>query len=237
MNPNSPNPIHLWIAEDEDELRELLKDFLQVEGRVVRTFRDGGEVWRSLETGFPDLLLTDLVMPEVDGLQLLDHVRRRFPDCLVILMTGYASLDSALQAIRGGAYDYIRKPFKLDELEVLIQNACEKILLHRENRDLLRMLKETKEELEQLKRTWEDHLDQVLRICWLMFKERKHPEIDWILKQVQPSPFDLTPKGGGAEEKAIETLQRLVDLKREGSITEQEFSSFKRLLLKKLAEP
>ncbi|MCX8117540.1 MAG: response regulator [Desulfobacterota bacterium] len=236
MNPALPQPIRIWIAEDEDELRELLKDFLIQEGRVIRTFRNGAEVVTALDRDSLDLLLTDLVMPEVDGIELLHRVKRRHPDCVVILMTGYASLDSALQAIRGGAYDYIRKPFKLEELAILIENACEKIRLHRENRDLLRMLRETKEELERLKGVWEDHLDQVLRVCWLMFREKRPPEIDWIVKQIQPPVFDPDPKRNKVDERAIESLQRLVDLRREGSITEEEFSTFKQVLMRRLKE-
>lgn len=236
MNSSSQPPIRIWIAEDEDELRELLKDFLHREGRVLRTFCDGAEVLRALEREGLDLLLTDLVMPEVDGIQLLYQVRRRLPDCVVILMTGYASLDSALQAIRGGAYDYIRKPFKLEELSVLIENACEKILLHRENKDLLRMLRETKEELERLNSAWENHLEQVLRVFYLMFRDRRPSEIDWVLKQIQPPVFDPVLQKNELEEKAIESLHRLVDLRREGSITEQEFSTFKQILMKRIKE-
>ncbi len=236
MNPSSQPPIRIWIAEDEEEFREVLKDSLSGEKRVLRSFPNGREVLDALERDGVDLLLTDLLMPEVDGIELLRQVKRRLPDCIVIIMTGYASLDSALQAIRGGAYDYIRKPFKLDELEVLIQNACERIYLQRENRDLLRMLKETKEELERLKETWEEHLSQVLKICWRIFREKGPPEIELILKQLGPSSPDFDAKRGREEEKALETLRVLADLKKERTITEEEFLSFKKILMKRLVE-
>ncbi len=237
MTSHSNQPIRIWIAEDEEELREILKDFLSGEDRVVRSFPNGRGVLEALKKESFDILLTDLMMPELDGIQLLHEVKGHLPDSIVIIMTGYASLDSAIQAIRGGAYDYIRKPFKLDELEILIQNGCEKIALIRENRDLLRMLKETKEELAQLKATWDEHLSQVLSICWMMFGEKGRPEIDLILKQVHPlaPDFDINKKRE-VEEKALETLQHLADLKKERSITEQEFSTFKKILLKKLTE-
>ncbi len=236
MNPADHRPIHIWIAEDDDEFREILRDALTRENRAIRVFQNGQEVLDALKKGVFDLLLTDLMMPEVDGIQLLHEVKSRHPDSIVVIMTGYASLDSAIHAIRGGAYDYIRKPFKLDELEVLIQNACEKITLIRENRDLLLMLKETKEELARLKETWDEHLNQVLSLCWMMFNEKRNPEIELILKQIAPFAPDVDLKKREAEDKALETLQHLADLKKEKSITEEEFSTFKKILLKKLTE-
>jgi CheY-like chemotaxis protein len=236
MNPADGQPIRIWIAEDEDELREILRDSLSGENRVVRLFQNGREVLAALKREGFDILLTDLIMPEMGGIELLHEVRRLHPDSIVVIMTGYATLDSAIQAIRGGAYDYIRKPFKLDELEILIQNGCEKISLIRENRNLLRMLKETKEELARLKETWDEHLSQMLGICWVMFGEKRNPEMELILKQASPLAPDFDLRKRESEEKALETLQRLADLKKERSITEQEFSAFKRILLKKLAE-
>ncbi len=233
---HSDQPIHIWIAEDEEEFRDILKDFLTGERRVVQAFPDGRGVLKALEEERFDILLTDLIMPNVDGIQLLHEVKRQHPDAIVIIMTGYASLDSALQAIRGGAYDYIRKPFKLDELAVLIQNASEKVWLTRENRGLLQMLKETKEELARLRETWDEHLNQVLNICWRMFSEKRNPEMELILKQISPLGPDFNSVRRETEEKALETLQQLVHLKKERSITEEEFLTFKRILLKKLEE-
>jgi len=237
-NPDLPShkPIQILLAEDDEELREILQGYLVRAGRVLRSCKDGQEALGALESGSFDLVVTDLMMPGADGIQILKEAKRLHPDAVVIIMTGYASLDSAIQAIRGGAYDYIRKPFKLDELEILIQNGCEKISLIRENRDLLRMLKETKEELARLKETWDEHLSQVLSVCWMMFGEKKNPEIELILKQVSPLAPDFDFKKRGAEEKALESLQRLADLKKERSITEEEFSTFKKILLKKLTE-
>ncbi len=229
-------PIRIWIAEDEDELRELLQDALTDGSRRVRTFQNGREVVEALHQDRFDILVTDLIMPEMDGIAVLNEVRNFLPDCIVIIMTGYASLDTAIQAIRGGAYDYIRKPFKLNELEIVIQKACDRIVLLQENRDLFQELREAKEELRQLKETWDEHLNQVLSICWMIFGERKSPETDLILKQVNPLTPNLNHRKGEAEEKVFETLQRLTELKREKSITEQEFSTFKSLLLKRLTE-
>lgn len=236
MNQVDLQPIRIWIADDDDELRDILTDYLFRENREVQSFQNGREVLEGLERTTFDILITDLMMPEVDGIQLLHSVKDRHPDSIVIIMTGYASLDSALLAIRGGAYDYIRKPFKLDELEILIQNACEKVRLVRENRDLLRMLKETKEELARIRETWDKYLNQVIHICWMMFKEKKYPEIELFLKSVNPLDPGIELTKRREEDRVLDTLQQLANLKKERSITEEEFSTFKKRLLKKLTE-
>ncbi len=229
-------PIRIWIAEDEDEFREILVNFLSRENREVQAFQNGRDVLKALEQATFDVLLTDLMMPEMDGIELLYHVKQQHPDRVVIIMTGYASLDSALQAIRGGAYDYIRKPFKLDELEILIQNACEKILLLRENKSLLRELKETKQELARLRATWDEHLNQIFHICWMPLREKKHPEIELFLKSLHPLDPGFESKRREEDVTVLKTLQHLLDLKKERSISEEEFSTFKKILLKKLDE-
>ncbi|MBM4339200.1 MAG: response regulator [Deltaproteobacteria bacterium] len=236
MGPTQGNHIKIWIAEDDDELRQLLGGSLAQEQREILLFENGRAVLEALERSSYDVLVTDLMMPGADGIQILNKAKRLHPDSIVIIMTGYASLDSAIQAIRGGAYDYIRKPFRLDELEIILKNACERISLLRENRDLLRMLRETKEELARLKGTWEEHLSQLLRICWIMFGEKGNPEMDLVLKQINPPAPDFNLKKREAEERALESLQRLADLKKERSITEEEFSTFKKILLKKLTD-
>lgn len=228
--------IRIWIAEDEDEFREILVNALTRENREVQSFQNGRDVLKALERATFDVLLTDLMMPEMDGIQLLYHVKQRLPDSIVIIMTGYASLDSALQAIRGGAYDYIRKPFKLDELEILLQNVCEKIMLLRENKDLLRELKETKQELARLRATWDEHLNQIFHICWILLREKKHPETELFLKSLQPLDLGFESNKKEEEGTVLKTLQQLLDLKKEKSISEEEFSTFKKILLKKLAE-
>lgn len=226
--------IRIWIAEDDVELREILGGALARRGREVLLFENGQAVLEALQGESYDLLVTDLMMPGIDGIQLLNEAKQAHPEGIVIIMTGYASLDTAIKAIRGGAYDYIRKPFKLEELEIVIQNACEKISLVRENRGLLRMLEETKEELRHLKETWDEHLSNVLAICWRLFGEKRDEGIGLILKQATPLAPALDPGEKGGEEKALESLERLTRLRRERSITDEEFSTFKKILLRKL---
>jgi response regulator RpfG family c-di-GMP phosphodiesterase len=150
----------------------------------------------------------------------------------VIIMTGYASLDTAIRAIRGGAYDYIRKPFKIDELEIVVHNACDKLLLLRENRRLLQRLQETMAEMNKLRQSWDENLAHLFGPP-LPSPEASLSEMDVTLKQIPPD-YDLRKKD--VREKAIQDLERLIRLRREGSIDENEFLLFKKMLVKKLGD-
>ena len=226
--------IRILIAEDDDSLREILQEFLRNPQRIIETYKNGEEALPALEKSMFDILITDLVMPGVDGLQILREAKVRHPDCVVIIITGYASLDTAIQAIRGGAYDYIRKPFKLDELGVVVNNACEKIYLVRENRQLFQRLKETTEEVSRLRENWERYLADILNISCMISNEERNPAIEFTLKQINPIPPDYDLKKKEFQEKPLESLERLVQMRKEGFINEDEFFSFKRILLKRL---
>jgi DNA-binding NtrC family response regulator len=85
------------------------------------------------------------MMPEVDGMEVLKTAKALYPDILAIIMTGYASIETAIEAVKQGAYDYIRKPFRLEEFKISVDNACEKIRLRRENQLLSEGLKNSLE--------------------------------------------------------------------------------------------
>jgi DNA-binding response OmpR family regulator len=226
--------IRILIAEDDDSLREILQEFLGASQRTIQTYRNGEEALPALGKSMFDIVITDLMMPGVDGLQVLREAKDHHPDCVVIIITGYASLDTAIQAIRGGAYDYIRKPFKLDELGVAVNNACEKISLVRENRRLFQRLKETTEEVSRLKETWERHLANMLGVCWAISNEERNSEIELTLKQINPMPPDYDLKKKEFQEKPLESIERLIQMRKEGFINEDEFLSLKTILLKRL---
>ena len=171
------------------------------------------------------------MLPGADGLQVLKEVKARYPECEVIIITGYASLDTAIQAIRGGAYDYIRKPFKLEELEVAVKNASEKILLIRENRHLLQKLKDTMGEMEGLHRAWDEFLAQTVKRGSPPAGSFSETDLNITLKQLPPD-FDLTRKE--FQEKAVNILDRLTALRKQDLIGEEEFLSFKKVLTEKI---
>jgi DNA-binding NtrC family response regulator len=225
-------PFRIWIAEDDDEFRETLGKSLIQETRDIRLFPNGGELVEVLkkDPSF-DIIIADLLMPEVDGLQVLEKSKKYNPDGVVIIMTGYASLDTAIQAIRGGAYDYIRKPFKLDEIEIIVKNACEKIALVRENRRLLQRLKETMEEMKEISRPGSKVPESRESLSPLDL-DYKISEMDLLLKQMVPSDYDF--KDREHREKAYQEVKKLIDYRREGFLNEAEFLSMKYMLLQSL---
>ena len=233
LRNSTEETIRVLIAEDDDSLREILEDLLTQPGRILRSVKNGEEAIRLLRETEVDLVLTDLMMPGADGIQILKEVKRLHPEGMVIIMTGYASLDSAIEAIRGGAYDYIRKPFKLDEMEIVIHNACEKISLRRENQALLQRLKEAMGEVNQLKEAWDQHLSRMLDLWGRISEDPGQEEIKLILNQINPAPPDYDLKREESQEKALEALERLVEFRKSGLLNEDELSSFKKILLRK----
>ena len=203
------------------------------EGREILLFADGKELLRHLQRDPAfDIILADLIMPEIDGLKVLEEAKECNPDGVVIIMTGYASLDTAIHAIRGGAYDYIRKPFKLDELEIVVKNASEKISLIRENRYLLQTLKKTMEEMKQYRLA--DEGANVRKISSANL-DQKISEMDVLLRQMAPPDYDFKSKE--YREQTFQNLKKLIEWKKEGYIDEAEFLSAKKVLLDPYQEP
>jgi len=225
------NQIRMLIVEDDEILGTMLRDFLQKPERALHIQKNGQEAIRDFKKQPYDVVIADLMLPGADGLQVLKEVKTVFPECEVIIITGYASLDTAIQAIRGGAYDYIRKPFKLEELEVAVKNASEKISLIRENRQLLLRLKEAMGEMDGLQRAWDDFLVQTGPRDFKPAGPFSEAELNITLKQ-RPPDFDLTRKE--FQEKALNILDRLTNLRKQDLIGEEEFLSFKQILLEKI---
>jgi DNA-binding NtrC family response regulator len=225
------NQIRMLIAEDDEILGSMLRDFLQRPERELQVKKNGQEAIRDFTNQPYDIVIADLMLPGADGLQVLKEVKARYPECEVIIITGYASLDTAIQAIRGGAYDYIRKPFKLEELEVAVKNASEKILLIRENRHLLQKLKDTMGEMDGLHQAWDEFLAQTVQRDSKPAGPFSEADLNITLKQLPPD-FDLTRKE--FQEKALIILGRLTNLRKQDLIGEEEFLSFKQILLEKI---
>jgi len=176
--------IRILIAEDERPFRVLLSEELEGENRLVKAVADGLEALELLKKEDFDLLITDLKMPQMGGIELLKEAKKLRPELLVIVITGYASLETAISALKEGAYDYIRKPFSLEELKVSVNNACTRILLERENKRLLEDLKRAyrrlKEEISEKKtsgpRSLLDELERLARLRREGFLDEKEFE-------------------------------------------------------------
>ncbi|OGQ05044.1 MAG: hypothetical protein A2W38_03515 [Deltaproteobacteria bacterium RBG_19FT_COMBO_58_16] len=143
--------IKVLITDDDGDLRELLTEAVRNWGYVVSVARDGDEALRRLRMDRYDIVISDLMMPGMDGLTLLGKIKELDNDILVIIITGYATIETAVKAIEVGAYDYIAKPFRLDELMIVIKNACERLRLVKQNKALLDELRGAYGEISVLK--------------------------------------------------------------------------------------
>jgi DNA-binding NtrC family response regulator len=122
----------ILIIDDEGEMRELLAKVLEKNGYQVTAAADGGHALDLLEKEPMDLVVTDVRMPGMDGMEALKAIKELNPDTGVIVMTAFGSIDQAVQAVKEGAHDYISKPFKIDEMLLTIRNALEERRLRRE---------------------------------------------------------------------------------------------------------
>ncbi|HUK66162.1 MAG TPA: sigma-54 dependent transcriptional regulator [Anaeromyxobacteraceae bacterium] len=127
---------NVLIVDDEESMRHLLSVFLRDQGYAVSAVQNGEEALRELAARDYDLILSDLRMPRMGGKELLREVQRLYPFTLFIVMSAYGSYDTALEAMKAGAYDYLSKPFKPDEVLLVLKKAEERQRLARENRRL-----------------------------------------------------------------------------------------------------
>lgn len=132
----------ILVVDDEGPQREILRTILSAEGYSVETAPGGTEALKRCQEKSYDLVLTDLRMPGTDGLSLVERLMRADPPTLVILMTAYGSLDSAEQALKKGAFDYLTKPLEREELLLTVKRAFERLQLSRENRLLRQQAEE-----------------------------------------------------------------------------------------------
>ncbi len=135
-SPNANPRAQLLIVDDEVSMCEFLEIILQKNGYQVSSRQSARAAIKDLETGTFDLVISDINMPEMSGLELLQLIKEKSPSTEVIMITAYASTDTAIQAMKRGAYDYIIKPFNNDEILLTIEKALKNSQLQRENRRL-----------------------------------------------------------------------------------------------------
>ena len=152
MKPNS-EALQIMVVEDSKPLREMLVHVLKDDGNVVESAKDGKEALEKYYGGAYDLIVTDLNMPEMTGIELIKRIREMDELVEFIIITAYASLETAIEAIKAGAYDYIIKPFKLEELKVAVRNVGDKISLKKKNKVLMEKLRGFYEEIDRYKYT------------------------------------------------------------------------------------
>jgi DNA-binding NtrC family response regulator len=113
--------MHILLVDDDEMVLQTIGDFLTRRGHVLRTASDGATALLLLQEHPPDLVISDIQMPGMDGIAFLRAIRRWFPDLPVILVTGYATVETAVAALRSRAYDYLKKPVSLEELQTCLE--------------------------------------------------------------------------------------------------------------------
>ena len=123
----------ILVVDDEKVIREILSEFLTLEGYVVRSVEDGEKALSELRVRPYDLVISDLKMPRVSGLQLLEKITEENINVLTVIMTGFGTVETAIEAMKKGAYDYILKPFKVEEVIHVVQRGLYRQRLQAEN--------------------------------------------------------------------------------------------------------
>src|SRR5919112_851762 len=133
---------NLLIVDDEPGMRQLLSHVFGRAGHSVRAAENGAKALELLKQEPADLIVSDVKMPDMNGIELLRRVREFSPDVSVVMMTAFATVETAREAFKLGADDFIQKPFDVDELKLIVEKALERLRLLRENRAFKRAQRE-----------------------------------------------------------------------------------------------
>ena len=226
-----PIILNILIVDDDKKLLAVLTSILSEEKHNVMTCSNGLEAIDKCRNKAFDLIISDLMMPGASGLEVLKESRKIYPETLVVLVTGYASIETAIQAIREGAYDYITKPFKLEEIKIVVHNAGEKIRLINENKRLLQKLQAAYTELHMMKKTMNAE-------CQKHHPEKGEANINakddapFIAGSMLPLYYSESHKDDASP--ILSDLERISALKAEGFLSDEEFSLCKLKLFKNI---
>jgi len=143
-------PYTILIVEDDPGFASYLKRLLRRTDLKLITASSGRQAIEYLNQHTIDIVLQDIGLPDINGYQVMDQIRQRFPEILVIVMTGEVTVESAVQALRKGAYDYLRKPFESMDLVNTVENGLERLRLEKQNRQAEEKLRESEERYRQL---------------------------------------------------------------------------------------
>jgi two-component system, NtrC family, response regulator PilR len=136
------NQESILVVDDEEVMRDVMSTLLAEAGYRVTLASDGAEGLALARKGSFDAAIVDVMLPEVSGLEVLEEIKKTDPELVVIMITAYASVETAIQAIKKGAFDYVTKPFKHEEVLHILRNALNQRRLLDENRDLRRALRD-----------------------------------------------------------------------------------------------
>ena len=153
--PNSPesNSARLLIVDDERSVRVSMREFLKLRGYDVDEAGSGQEALAALERGVYDLMVLDIIMPGMNGMEVMRRARQMRPDLLIVVLTAHANVDSAITAVKSNVTDYLIKPCKLDDLELTISRALQERRRELRRRQLFNMVTEAMDTLRQTEET------------------------------------------------------------------------------------
>ena len=141
MTQKPANSYTLLIADDEPNIRRVLEALFAKEGYNVLTAENGRKAMEFATSQQIDVLISDLIMPDINGVELLQKVKQLHPHCSAVIVTAYGSIKSAVEAMRLGAFNYLTKPFDIDEVRMIIKKALEHRELLGENQELRQQIK------------------------------------------------------------------------------------------------
>lgn len=175
----------LLIVDDEKDALELMEELFQKHGYEVRTAGTGMEALRVIPDFEPDIVISDLVMPELDGMKLLEIVRDKFPGIVLIMMTAHGTIETAVEAMKKGARDYILKPLRLEELLAKVETYSQIRSLQKEN-ELLR-----------------EKLEKKFHFQNIIGKNRKMQEIFDLIRDIAPTSSTVLIRGESGTGKEL----------------------------------
>ncbi len=128
----------ILVIDDERSIRNIIGELLEMEGHTVKTAENGVQGYEMIGAESFDLVISDIKMPEMDGIELLDKLIERHPDTTVVMISGHGNIDTAVECIKKGAFDYIEKPIDMNRILVTVKNALERGSLVKETKTLRR---------------------------------------------------------------------------------------------------
>ncbi|MFQ5901860.1 MAG: sigma-54-dependent transcriptional regulator, partial [Thermodesulfobacteriota bacterium] len=161
----------ILVVDDEESIRKAISGILRDEGFEVSLARDGDEAMRMMKRTTPDVVMLDIWMPGIDGIEVLKRLKERYPTLAIIMISGHGTVETAVKATKLGAYDFIEKPLHLERVILTIKHALEEKKLQEENR-LLRQDVKKRYELIGESRSIHNLRDQIGRIA---------PTNSWVL--------------------------------------------------------
>lgn len=197
---------HAAIVDDDDEVLDLIEQILSEEGLAVSRYNRGEALLEDLASREFHLIISDLMLDGMSGLDLLDELHARKFDIPFVLITGYASLDSAIQAVNRGAFYYIKKPFNIEEIRFIVAKL-------EQQAGILAEIRKLKEEVGQLK-----------------IRLEPPEEMQDLPKQAgKIGPYETYDTS-----KVLAIIEHLDQMKAEGQISEKEFGEYRGKLLKRI---